>query len=323
MISAVLTSPRRCPVLLLLFLLALSLAVAAGCGDEPGGDAADATASASPEAEEILAWVEGEPITQADVDLVRAEARLAGTSDEPEAALEEAIGRALLRREAERLGLAVDDAAVEARLDEIRERLGGEETLAARLQTAAMTREQFRLGAEYGLLRERLRDHKFAEHRVSDKALRRFYDENRDKVFTEPAAVKLGSILFRGENAAKGVAGKLRAGKSFEDMARTYSADPESAQNGGMLGWIQVSSLPEPLAHAAEGLKRGEVSEVFQGPGGWYVLKLYERRAAETKTFAEVKGDLRLELDRRERLQALEGWLERERERVRVERADD
>ncbi len=318
-----LSSHRRCPALLLLVALLLSLAALTGCGDEPGGDAADATATASPQAEEILAWVEGEPITQADVDLVRAEARLAGTSDEPEAALEEAIGRALLRREAERLGVGVDEAAIEERVGAVRERLGGEEALVTALQTAAMTREQLRQGAEYGLLRERLRDQKFADHAVSDRALRRFYEENRETAFAEPAAVKLGSILFHGENAAKGVAGKLRAGKPFEDMARTYSADPESAQNGGMLGWIQVSSLPEPLMHAAERLKRGEVSEVFQGPGGWYVLKLYDRRAAKTRTFAEVKGDLRLELDRRERLQALESWLERERERVRVERVGD
>ncbi len=135
--------------------------------------------------------------------------------------------------------------------------------------------------------------------------------------------MELGSILFRGVNAANGVAGQLRAGKSFEKMARTYSMDPETKQNDGMMGWVQVSSLPEPLARAAEGLKRGEVSGVVQGPGGWFVLKLYDRREARTRTFAEVEGELRIELDRRERLQALEGWLERERERVQVERVGD
>ncbi len=167
--SAVRLSPRPCVSALLLIVLVLSLATLAGCGDETGGDAADAVASASPRTEEILAWVEGEPITQADVDVVLAEARLADEPDEPDAALEEAIGRVLVRREAERLGVTVDEAALEERLGAIGERLGGEEALIARLQTAAMTREQLRQGAEYGLLRERLRDQKFADHRTSTR----------------------------------------------------------------------------------------------------------------------------------------------------------
>lgn len=310
--------PSR-PSLALLVALGLLVAVSAGCGDE-GGDAAVPSASPSP-SEAVLAWVEGEPVTQADVDLVLAEARLAGETEDQDAALDAAIGRALVRREAERLGITVDDAALEARLGEIRDRLGGEDALTARLQTAVMTREQLRLGAAYGLLRERLRDQKFAGESAADEAVRRFYDENRETLFTEPAAVKLGSILFRGENAANGVAAKLRAGRPFDEMARRYSMDPESKANGGLLGWVEEASLPEPLAKAVQGLKRGELSEVTAGPGGWFILKLYDRRAAQTRTFAEVEGELRVELDRRERLQALEGWLERERERVQIERA--
>jgi parvulin-like peptidyl-prolyl isomerase len=302
----------------LLVALAMLVASSAGCADE-GGEPTVTSASPSP-AEAVLAWVEGEPVTQADVELVLAEARLAGETVDPEAALDEAIGRVLVRREAERLGVAVDDAALEARLGEIRDRLGGEDALTARLQDAVMTREQLRLGAAYGLLRERLRDQKFAGESAADEAVRRFYDENRETLFTEPAAVKLGSILFRGENAAKGVAAKLRAGRPFDEMARRYSMDPESKANGGLLGWVEEASLPEPLAQAVRGLKRGELSEVTAGPGGWFILKLYDRRAAQTRSFAEVEDELRAELDRRERLQALEGWLERERERVQIER---
>jgi foldase protein PrsA len=313
-----------CPAVWLLIVLALVMAAVTACGGE-ADDPVDAEdpieATESPASEQpILAWVEGEPVTQADVDLVLAEARLAGEAEDEPAALEEAIGRVLLRREAERLRVRVGEDELEERIGAIRERVGGESELAARLLTAAMTREQLRLGAEYGLLRERLRDQKFADRVASDGAVRRFYDENRDTAFTTPAAVRLGSILFRGENAAKGVTAKLRRGKSFEDMARMYSRDPETARNGGMLGWVQASSLPDPLARAVEGLQRGELSGVVEGPGGWYVLKVFDRREAKTRTFAEVEGELRAEMDRRERLQALEGWLERERERVNIQR---
>jgi parvulin-like peptidyl-prolyl isomerase len=309
----------KLPSLVVLAALILFAAVPGACGDG-GGDATGTGASPSP-AGEILAWVEGEPVTQADVDLVLAEARLAGEAGDAEEALDEAIGRVLVRREAERLGITVNAAALEERLAAVRDRLGGEDALTARLQAAVMTREQLRLGAEYGLLRERLRDHKFADLSAPDEAVRRFYDENRERLFSEPAAVKLGSIFLRGVAAANGVAEKLRAGASFEEMARTYSRDRVTKENDGMMGWVQVSSLPEPLARAIEGLKRGELSPAIEGPGGWYLLKVFDRRAAKTRTFAEVEGELRLALDGQERLQALEGWLERERERVQIERA--
>jgi foldase protein PrsA len=305
--------------LVVLATLILSASVPAACGDGVG-DATGTGASPSTGGE-ILAWVEGEPVTQADVDLVLAEARLAGEAGDAEEALEDAIGRVLVRREAERLGITVDAAALEERLAAVRDRLGGEDALTARLQAAAMTREQLRLGAEYGLLRERLRDRKFADLSAPDEEVRRFYDENRERLFSEPAAVKLGSILLRGAAAAKGVAERLRAGASFEEMARTYSRDRLTKENDGMMGWIQVSSLPEPLARAIEGLERGGLSAATEGPGGWYLLKVFDRRAAKTRPFAEVEGELRLALDRQERLQALEGWLERERERVQIERA--
>jgi parvulin-like peptidyl-prolyl isomerase len=304
--------------LVVLATLILFASVSAACGG--GGDATSTGAAPSPGGE-ILAWVEGEPVTEGDVDLVLAEARLAGEAGDAEEALDEAIGRALVRREAERLGITVDAAALEERLAAVRDRLGGEDALTARLQAAVMTREQLRLGAEYGLLRERLRDHKFADLSAPDEDVRRFYDENRERLFSEPAAVKLGSILLRGAAAAKGVAERLRAGASFEEMARTYSRDRLTKENDGMMGWVQVPSLPEPLARAIEGLERGELSAATEGPGGWYLLKVFDRRAAKTRTFAEVEGELRLALDRQERLQALEGWLERERERVQIERA--
>ena len=64
-----------------------------------------------------------------------AERRLAGGGDTKKAAkaaLDEAIERVLVAREAERLGLSVGDADIRARIAEVRDRLGGAEVLARR-----------------------------------------------------------------------------------------------------------------------------------------------------------------------------------------------
>lgn len=267
----------------------------------------------------VLARVNGAPVTQAQVDDARAEARLADDADDADQALDDAIGRELVRQEAERLGLVVDDAAVEERVAAVTERLGGDEALAQALEGAAMSAEQLRRGAAYGLLREKLRDERFGEVTASDTAARSFYRKYKDDLFTEPASAKLGSIFVRTEPLAAKLVADIRAGKAFDRLAGMYNRDPEAKANDGMLGWISESSLPEPLRRAVRHLKKGAVSDPVTGPGGWYVLKLFDRREAEVTKFAAVEEQLRAELDLRKQGRALDRWIEAQRERADIE----
>lgn len=293
-------------VILLAVAGAFGLAACAG-SDEDGGH------------ESVLARVNGVEISRAEVDGVRAEARLAGKDDDAAAALDEAIGRELVRQEAARLGVQVDEAAIDERLVELTARFGGEEALAQALESAAMTREQLRSGTAHGLLREKLRDRRFGGLAVSESAAREFYREHIDDLFTEPAAVRLGSILVRTERQAEKLATDIREGAAFDRVARQYSRDPESKASGGMLGWITESTLPDSLRDAVKGLARGSVSDPVEGPGGWFLLKLYDRRAARVATFAEVEEELRAELDRRKQMRALDRWIAAERGRAEIE----
>jgi parvulin-like peptidyl-prolyl isomerase len=304
-------APRRWGLGVVL-VAALAVALAAGlaaCGGSDGGGDGPAA----------LAQVNGVPVTQGQVDDVRAEGRLAGDEKDAAAALEEAILREVLRQEAERLGVAVDEAAIDARVADVAERLGGDEALAQALETAAMSPEQLRRGAEHGLLREAVRERRFDDLTVTDAAVRSFYREHRDDLFTEPAAVRLSSILVRVEDVADEVLAKLAEGAAFAELARIYSRDAESKDDGGMLGWITEASLPAPLAAAARELQRGEISDPVGGPGGWYVLKLHDRRAATTRPFAAVEDGLRAELDLRKQVRALDAWIAAARERASVE----
>lgn len=278
-----------------------------------------ACGEAEPEAGAVvLARVNGEPVTQAQVDDVRAESRLAGDGKDAAAALDEAIGRALVGQEAGRLGLAVDQAAVDERVAAVTERAGGEEALARALEDAGMSADQLRRGAEYGLLRGLVRDERFGDVAASDAKVRAFYRRHRDDLFTEPAAVDLSSILVRTERLGEKLAADLRAGRRFADLARTYSRDPVTRDAGGRLGWTTLASLPAPLRRAVDTMQKGEVAGPVQGPGGWFVLKLHERRAVVVTPFAEVRDELRAELDLRARVRALDAWIVAERKRADV-----
>lgn len=276
-----------------------------------GGDGDDVTV-------EVLARVNGEPVTQTEVDDVRAESRLAGDAKDAEAALEEAIGRELVRQEAARLGLTVDEAAVDERVADATERAGGEEALAKALEQADMSAAQLRRGAEYGLLRGRVRDERYGDVTVSDAKVRAFYRRYVDELFTEPAAADLSSILVRTERLAEDLVKKLRAGARFEQLAKTYSRDAVTRDAGGRLGWTTLESLPEALRGAVDKMDEGEVAGPVRGPGGWFVLKLHARRDAEVTALAEVEDELRAELVLRDQVRALDRWIAAERKRADI-----
>ncbi|HUN69600.1 MAG TPA: peptidylprolyl isomerase [Burkholderiales bacterium] len=71
------------------------------------------------------------------------------------------------------------------------------------------------------------------------------------------------------------------AGADFAKVAASYSDAPDALQ-GGMLGWRAEDRLPEIFAAAVKGMKPGETSAVLRSAGGFHVVKLIERRGAET-----------------------------------------
>lgn len=73
---------------------------------------------------------------------------------------------------------------------------------------------------------------------------------------------------------------KLEQGASFEEMAKQYSQDEQTAANGGDLGWFDVTSMPDEFRIVANSLKPGEVSEPFKTQFGIHLLKVLERDAA-------------------------------------------
>ncbi len=67
-------------------------------------------------------------------------------------------------------------------------------------------------------------------------------------------------------------------GKSFAEMARTYSEDPVSANDGGDLNWASPGDYVPQFEAVMNQLPIGEVSEPFVSGFGWHILEVMERR---------------------------------------------
>ena len=157
----------------------------------------------------------------------------------------------------------------------------------------------------------------YLKDQVSDEAVKNYYASNADKY--EESKVHVAHILLRtnrnmGEperkaklTTAQEAFSKLQTGKSFDEIAKTYSEDAISAKKGGDLGWLKKGSIDKKFSETVFNMKPGDVSEPFETPFGFHIVKLIEGPVKSKRPLEAVKGDIRYQL----RNQAKEAELKR------------
>ena len=79
--------------------------------------------------------------------------------------------------------------------------------------------------------------------------------------------------------------------KGFENSAIIHSLAP-TADTGGELGWIKLSSLSDKIKEEIKDLKNGEITKPIVIPGGFLLLKIQNRRI--TKKNLNIEKELKL-----------------------------
>ena len=80
---------------------------------------------------------------------------------------------------------------------------------------------------------------------------------------------------------------QARAGADFAKLARTYS-DDASKQRGGDLGFFPKGQMVPAFEAAAFALAPNQISDVVETPFGFHIIKVLEKRPAQSVPFAEV-----------------------------------
>lgn len=77
----------------------------------------------------------------------------------------------------------------------------------------------------------------------------------------------------------------LKGGEDFAKMAKSYSEDPGSASNGGMLPEFAKGQMIPDFENMAYSLKAGEMSQPFKSSAGWHIILLENRHPFESYEF--------------------------------------
>jgi foldase protein PrsA len=291
----------------------LALAVAAALGPAACGKAPAPTSTPN----DVVARVNGVPITRAALQRVEKFGQFTGATLTDKSAVEQLVSEEMIRQQAGKLHISVSAKELQARVDTLAKSVGGMVALQGQLKVGGLTVADLQVSLRVVMLGEKLQVLMFYDTQATRGQALAYY-RSRKSLFRQGAAVRLGAIVVRTEAQAADVISRIHKGQAFASAAEQFSADPESKQNGGMLGWVDVTSLPKALADGVADLMPNQLSKpVHVGPS-WYIVKLYRRRPATTMSFAQVGDVILKELTRQQRSAALSKWVQTERTRAKV-----
>lgn len=259
-----------------------------------------AAQSNTPVVDEIVAVVGDKIILRSDVDgyvmnLVRQQ-QVPYSQDLWVQALNQLIDQQVMSVVAKRdTTIVVSDDQVEQaltqRVDEMVRQVGSEAKLEelygkSLLQVKADLRDEFR----DQLLAEQLQRRKMGQIKVTPSEVKDWFAQfPTDSLPTLPEMVRVShvvrypSLTAAAKAEARGILTTIRdsivtGGADFEEMARQFSDDPGSATAGGHIEDTQLGDLVPEFAAVASRVPIGEVSQVFESPFGYHILRVNERR---------------------------------------------
>lgn len=111
---------------------------------------------------------------------------------------------------------------------------------------------------------------------------------------------KVRHILVDKQSQAQSALDRIKAGESFEAVAREVSQDPGSAKEGGDLGWNVPGNFTKGFSTSMKSLApHGLSPQPVQTEFGWHVIEVTAERAMPIPPFDEVKDNIAERLRRR------------------------
>lgn len=213
------------------------------------------------------------------------------------------IDNEIMLQRAEKLGMIAVDTDVNAKLTEFRAPYTQEE-FRKQLEARNLTEDQLRAQLRRDLSIEKLFNREIISYiTITDKEVKEFYEANKASFNLVEPQIHLAQVLVtpypnpnvrnlrsdkaQNQEQAKAkisaIEARLKQGEDFAMLAQAYSEDPNTAANGGDLGFIPESQLEQAsveIRRAVMSLQPGQISPIIETAEGFRILKLISREPA-------------------------------------------
>jgi len=215
----------------------------------------------------------------------------------------------LLEKYAEENNIAVTDEEVNQQVQLIIDTYTSEEDFEKNLKDRGIDKKFLKNELRSQMLSSKIFDIVTADAVVTEDEVKQYYEDNKNTLFLVPVKLKASHILamfpWRKDNSEETQEGreealskiemveeKFKNGGVFEDLARQYSDDENSAANGGDLGYVSKGQMVEEFDKASFALDVGEVSGIVETGYGFHIIKVFDRQEEYIQEFDEVKESI-------------------------------
>ena len=268
----------------------------------------------------------------------------------------ELILKEIINQEKEKRKIEVTDEEIQARKDEITEKIGSKEKVEELLKRNNVSDKQFDKDIANEIKIDKLIE-ATQSTKISENDVKDFYNKNK-AAFNYPERVRASHILIeanpaqikqeiiaqdkKGELTADDIDKKVKEAMdnkmsfaqevlkkakanpdSFAALAKQYSDDKVSAQKGGDLGFFTRNDMVKPFADAAFTLKPGTVSEIVVTDYGNHIIIVTDKAAAGIQPFEKMKDEIQTYLEQKKKIDVLTTLLDGLKASAKVEYIDN
>ncbi len=231
--------------------------------------------------------------------------------------LQKVIEDKLILSEAKRRQVIVKDEEVDEMITEVRNKFPNREVFLRAIEDQELTEKKLRNRFRDQLLMQKLVNYEVRSRvSVSPGEVSEYYKGHPEE-FSQGDRVRLQHILIRSggartveeaKNFAEALVVQIKSGKSFEELAKTYSEAAEAAE-GGQMGWMEKGQLLGSIDEQVFALGAGELTPPIQSSLGFHIFKVLEKETSAVKPLLEVRNDIQEQISREKTNVRLEKWI--------------
>jgi foldase protein PrsA len=196
--------------------------------------------------------------------------------------------------EAEQQGIEVSDAEVRKAFEEQKKQsFPKEKDYQEFLKTSGFTEQDILFRVRLEQLSNKLRDKIIkGKDQVSDAQVKAYYEKNKQR-FAQPERRDLRIVLTRDKAKAEQAKDALESGQSWKQVARKFSIDQASKNQGGTLLAVAKGQQEPALDKAVFDAEKGKLVGPVKTQFGWYVFQVQKVTPASQQSVQEASQTIK------------------------------
>ncbi|HHT9136595.1 MAG TPA: peptidylprolyl isomerase [Candidatus Wunengus sp. YC60] len=266
-----------------------------------------APAKQEDDSKKVLATVNGENISQAEVNQMLSRFGKQMPEEQIPAVtkqiLDGLITQKLIMQFIRDSKIEVSQAEIEKELNKVREDIKSNPSLNGQTLEQVLESHGSSIDNLKGDIIISLSLEKHLGKDIDDKKTREYFDQNKaayddtevraSHILVDTRQMKTDAELAQALEKIKKIKAEVDSGKDFAEVAKQSSDCPSKDKGGDLNFFKRKGQMVEPFAAAAFALKVGQVSDPVKTPFGYHIIKVTEIKKGNEVKFDDVKQNIK------------------------------